>query len=88
MSDCIFNMIDLSTGYIPPDVATAFDVGAHRWQAHEHGWIVWFSSDAHAMGNEPDWFKAIADLAKRRDCLIINFDSDGTHDPDLPKYDW
>lgn len=75
----VAKMLDLSTAHCPVKV---FDAAPLRWQAHEHGWIVWVQPEA----TPPAWLTPAHDNAVAKDCILIQFDADAEVDASLPTF--
>lgn len=83
-------MLDLSTAHVPAKVreSLGFDpttIGGQRVQPHEHGFIVYISSEYPPPDHHwlfPIWQRAIA-----VDALLVNFDTDGDIDEDLRAFE-
>jgi len=78
----VATMLDLSTSHAPSE---APDFGECRWMDHEMGWTVFVHGDDEDRSDErtPRWFRPIMHYAQDHDCIVINFDRDGSEHPEL-----
>ena len=86
-------VLDLNTSHMP-----GFDPdwGRLRVAVHEHGFIVFVegtgdTSEAATyewLRREPEWIRPAMALARKHDCLLVNFDRDGEVCEGLPTWEW
>ncbi len=77
-------VLDLSTAHMPGSSPPWGDL---RVVEHEHGYVVFVSSEP--QGREPQWATKVLALARKHDCLLVNFDQDGEELPEhLPMWNW
>lgn len=86
---CFQIVLDLSTAHMPESDP---DWGSLRVAVHEYGAVVFVLSDREDLDfeheDEPEWIRPAMALARKHDCLLVNFDRDGEVCEDLPTWEW
>ena len=95
----IVKMLDASTGHLSKRDRELMDLGLRdlpRIQAHEHGWIVFISSDPEAVEEHDQalegakaskGLRKLCEIAAKKGCYLINFDADGRPHKNVTVYE-
>ena len=81
-------VLDLSTAHMPGPEP---EWGSLRVAVHEYGAVVFVHGSGEEWTDtegEPKWIRPAMALARKHDCLLVNFDRDGEVCEDLPTWEW
>lgn len=87
MSPNIMRALDVANAHAPsPD---AIGKLPYRSSPHDYGWTVWLGGGEDGEpDNVPEWFLAIVRVARRFDCVLVNFDQDAETLDALECFQW